>query len=343
MAETKTKKKTAKGSGRTAASGPKSVREAYTPVRKPTRSQRVEVRSRSTDSPQGQSPNRKRTPVKEPAAKKGKPGHSKGSKARESTVFRAGKGKAKVLDLEGKAGAAMDLPIIFDLPVRADLIQKAVNAARANRRQAYGPSPKAGMRHSVQTWGKGRGTARVQRIKDGRDGAESPNNVGGRRAHPPRPERDWSLKINVRERRLARNSAVSATSRAEVVSARGHKFKEGTAFPLVVSDEFQKLVHTKDVIKTLDAMGLYDDLVRAENGKHVRPGRGKMRGRRMKVPRSVLIVVGKDEGIHHAGANILGVDIVFVEHLSTEDLAPGGDAGRLTVYTKSAIKTMGAW
>jgi large subunit ribosomal protein L4e len=268
---------------------------------------------------------------------------SRGSKARAGAGFRGGSRKVKARDLTGKAGAAVSLPAVFDTPVREDLIRKSVKVAQANRRQAYGPNPRSGMRHSVETWGKGRGTARVQRLKDGRDGAESPNNVGGRRAHPPRPEKDWSLKMNVKERRLARNSAISATANPAIVKSRGHLFPEGAEFPLVVDDQLQKVSRTKDIIAALDAIGLYDDLVRAEGGKHVRSGRGKRRGRRYRVPRSVLIVVSKEQGIERGGANLTGVDIVTTDRLSTEDLAPGGQPGRLTVYTESAIKRMGAW
>ena len=60
------------------------------------------------------------------------------------------------------------------------------------------------MRHSVSTWGKGRGVARVQRIAAGRKATESPNNVSGRRAHPPVPEKIWDMKVNQKERALAR-------------------------------------------------------------------------------------------------------------------------------------------
>jgi len=34
------------------------------------------------------------------------------------------------------------------------------------------------------------------------------------------------------------------------------------------------------------------------------------------------------------------VDVVEAKDISAEDLAPGGDAGRLTVWTKAAIGAM---
>ena len=41
-----------------------------------------------------------------------------------------------------------------------------------------------------------------------------------------------------------------------------------------------------------------------------------------------------------AAANIPGVDVVLVKNLNAEMLAPGGKAGRLTLFTKSALDVM---
>jgi large subunit ribosomal protein L4e len=65
-----------------------------------------------------------------------------------------------------------------------------------------------------------------------------------------------------------------------------------------------------------------------------------MRGRRYKTPKSILIVVSQKEGLARAAKNLPGVDCVAAKDLCAEDLAPGGDMGRLTVFTKSAIKSL---
>ena len=54
-------------------------------------------------------------------------------------------------------------------------------------------------------------------MSQGRTAVESPGNVGGRRAHPPRPEKNWAKKVNKKERRRARNSALSATSEPDLI------------------------------------------------------------------------------------------------------------------------------
>ncbi|MCD6383264.1 MAG: 50S ribosomal protein L4, partial [Thermoplasmata archaeon] len=156
----------------------------------------------------------------------------KGKKTRRSNI--KGGEKVKVYDLKGKAVKEITLPEVFNTPYRPDVIHRAVVAAQANRRQPYGPSPMAGMRHAVSTWGKGRGVARVQRLTQGRRAAESPNNVGGRRAHPPRVEKDWSKKINKKERILAIRSALAATKVRDLVMARGHRVPDDRTLPVVV-------------------------------------------------------------------------------------------------------------
>jgi large subunit ribosomal protein L4e len=271
-------------------------------------------------------------------------------------IAKVPEGKVNLYSLDGKVKKQIDLPEVFSTQFRPDVIRRAVNTARANRRQPYGPSPNAGMRHSVSTWGKGRGAARVQRLSQGRTGAQSPPNVGGRRAHPPRPERDWSEKINKKERLLALRSALAAIGSTETVRARGHKLADDMTVPLVLTDDFEDLfdkiakdyektgerpAYTKETIKVLKALGLEEEMKRAKDGIHVRAGRGKMRGRRLKRPKSILFVVSDIDKTRRCVGNIPGIDITTPEKLNVELLAPGGDPGRLTVFTEKALESLG--
>ncbi|HDD59889.1 MAG: 50S ribosomal protein L4 [Thermoplasmata archaeon] len=249
--------------------------------------------------------------------------------------------KVNVYDLQGKVVGEIELPPVFQTPFRPDVIHRAVVAAQANRRQPYGPSKKAGMRHAVSTWGKGRGVARVQRLTQGRRAAESPNNVGGRRAHPPKPEKDWTKKVNRKERLLAIRSALAATKDPELVRARGHRVPEDRTLPVVVVDEFQSIKKTSEVMKVLRNLGLEDDVIRAKEGRHIRAGKGKRRGRKYRQPKSLLMIVPEDSDVLRSGRNLPGVHVVTPRTLNAEYLAPGGVAGRLTLITQSALKGMG--
>lgn len=254
------------------------------------------------------------------------------------------KNNVNVYSIKGDVVRNVELPSVFESEYRPDLIRRATVAEQANKRQPYGPSPGAGMRHSVSTWGKGRGVARVQRLSQGSKGAESPNNVGGRRAFPPRPEKDLSKKINRKERAKARTSALAALADVELVRDRGHLFDEGLATPIVVEDEFEDLATTMAVYEALDNIGVSADLDRAKNGQKIRAGRGKMRSRKYKGKRSVLLVVSAKEVPLFKGANNLpGVEIVSLEGLNTGVLAPGGLPGRLTIFSESALKKLGEW
>lgn len=249
-----------------------------------------------------------------------------------------------VYSLGGEVVKTVSLPRAFGTALRPDLIRRAVVAQEANKRQPYGPSRNAGMRHAVSTWGKGRGVARVQRLTQGRTAAESPGNVGGRRAHPPVPEKNLSKKVNRKERRLAKFSALAATADPEVVKGRGHSFEEDITLPVVVEDGFEDLETTKEVIEALESLGLGDDVLRAKEGKHVRAGKGKMRGRKYRRPRSILIIVSEEDvPLVKSAGNLPGVEIVPPSRLNAGVLAPGGDAGRLTLLSESALGKIGEW
>jgi len=248
--------------------------------------------------------------------------------------------KVNVYGIDGNSKNKIDLPDVFETPYRPDIIRKSFNVLHSNKRQAYGSDPFAGTKHATASVGKGRGMSRVPRLTQGNRAALAPCVVGGRRAHPPKSEKNWKEKINKKENLVAKNSAIAATANKEIVMERGHKFDEKITLPIIVEDKFESIVKTKDMIKVLDKIGVYDDVLRATNGKHIRAGKGKSRGRKYKTPKSILIVASKDN-ITKSSRNLTGVDIVSPNQINIELIAPGGDAGRLTIFTESALKEIG--
>jgi len=215
--------------------------------------------------------------------------------------------KAKVYGIDGKVTEEISLPPDFEEEFRPDIIRKAVNVMRSNRRQPYGVEATAGKKHPVEPWSSGRGVSRVPRLTQGRRAAFMPGTVGGR---------------NKKEMELAKKSALATVAVEEIVKKRGHIFDEGISLPVVVEDEFEKLDKTKKVIEAMKSIGVYADVERAQNGKHIRAGKGKMRGRKYKTPKSLLIVVKDKEKIKKAAGNLTGVDIVTPEEINVEHLAP---------------------
>lgn len=248
--------------------------------------------------------------------------------------------KAKVYGLDGTVTDERSLPALFEQGFRPDVIRKTFTAMRANARQPYGVDQRAGKRHPVEPWSPGRGVSRVPRLTQGRRAAFMPGTVGGRAAHPPTPEKNWGKKINRKEKALARRAALAATTNREIVAKRGHHFDDDITLPIVVDTEFEGLTKTKDMIAALQKLGIYSDVERARQGRHIRPGKGKRRGRKYKTPRSLLIVAGDTENVKKAAGNLTGVDVVTPQELNVLHLAPGGDAGRLTIFTVSALEHM---
>lgn len=245
---------------------------------------------------------------------------------------------ANIIDLSGNSKGEVTLPEVFEETYRPDIIKKVVLSYQANRYQPYGPKMYAGMETSARSWGSGRGVAQIPRLANGSRAARVPQAIGGRRAHPPKPETDRTEKINKKEKKIAIRSAIAATINEELVKARGHRFTG--ELPLVAEDALEAVEKTRDVVSFLKAAGLYDDVVRAKEGRTIRAGRGKLRGRKYKGRKSVLIVAGSQGSILKAANNLPGVDVTTVDFLNAELLAPGTHAGRLTIWTESAISNL---
>lgn len=259
--------------------------------------------------------------------------------------------KANYFDTNGKKTKQLEMPNQFKEPIRPDLIHRAVLVVQANKRQPYGATPRAGQRCSAVLSRRrrkyrgsyGKGISRVPRKILWRRGTQfgwaaafAPGTTGGRRAHPPKASKDWSQKINIKERRKAIRSALAASINEEVVKERGHKFTE---LPSIVDSKIETFTKTKQVKNYLLKLGLKDELERA-SVKKVRAGKGKTRGRKYKKKKGPLIVVSKECPLSKSGINIPGVDVCEIKNVNAELLAPGTIPGRLTIFSEDAIKLL---
>jgi len=248
----------------------------------------------------------------------------------------------KVYNLNAEPIGEVELPIHFQLPVRCDLIRRAFLSAFTMRLQPKGTDPMAGKRTTAESFGVGLGIARLPRIKGHLwpRAAFAPNTVGGRRAHPPKVEKKIHEYINKKEKKLAIISAIAATAIPELVKARGHIIDNVPQIPLIITNDFEELMYTSEVKRVFKKLGLWDDVERAHNKTRIRAGKGKMRGRRYKTPKSVLVVLGGKSQVFKAVQNLPGIDVTSVDNLNILHLAPGGVPGRLTLWTLSAIEKL---
>ena len=259
--------------------------------------------------------------------------------------------KADIYGMDGKKSKSVNLPKQFSESIRPDLIKKANEVVEANLQQPYGAYPGAGIRAAAEMSRRrkafkgsyGHGMSRVPRkhswrrgTQFGYTGAFAPGTVSGRRAHPPKADQDRSKDINKNERRLAIRSAISSTIIPDLVQARGHRFKELVS---VVDSKVESLNKTKDVKSFLLKLSLKDELSRVSVRK-VRPGRGKMRNRKYRTKKGPLFVVSKNCPLADSAINIQGVDVCEVRNLNVNLLAPGGQPGRMTIFSEEAINQM---
>jgi len=258
--------------------------------------------------------------------------------------------KASVLRIDGTRAGEVELPPQFSEEYRPDLIRRAFLALRSLSYQPKGNYVLAGFNTTADYYGRrhtwrqtintGRSRLPREKIPKGRSGRvlRVPQAVKGHRAHPPKPWTKIVEKINCKEKNYAIRSAIAASANADLVKQRGHAFT--AALPLVADNALESLKKVREVKATLEKMGVGADLKRASEGRKKRSGRARLRRGGYRVPKSVLIVVGEDKGIWRASRNIPGVDIAKVEELNAELLAPGGNAGRLVVWTKSALEKL---
>ncbi|MBM3896949.1 MAG: 50S ribosomal protein L4 [Thaumarchaeota archaeon] len=252
--------------------------------------------------------------------------------------------KVAVYDLDGKEAEKAELPEIFSYDYRPDIIRKAFYALRSHSMQRQGRDPMAGMRTSALSWNTGRGVARMARVKgEGNSRAGQAAGVAsvvyGRQAHHPVSERVVYQNLNRKERRLALVSAIAATSKSEVVLARGHKVSKKVTLPLIVSDDIQSVSKARNLKIALVKLNLEEELARIANRKAL-SGTARLRGRTKKQPVGPLIVVADDKGISNAAEGLPGIKAVLARNLSTLDLAPGASAGRLTIWSRSALSAL---
>jgi len=86
-------------------------------------------------------------------------------------------------------------------------------------------------------------------------------------------------------------------------------------------------------------LGFNDELKRSLI-KKIRSGLGKVRGRKYQRKKSLLIVVSEDCPLLKSASNVAGLDVVKVNSLNAELLAPGSMPGRAVIWTEKAIEEL---
>lgn len=239
--------------------------------------------------------------------------------------------KIDVYGLQGEKLRSVDLPRPFDEEYRPDLIRRAILVVMNNSRQSYGSYSRAGKNYSAKLSRRrrdykgayGHGISRVPRktlwrrgTQFGWVGALAPGTVGGRRAHPPKAEKDFKRCINKKERKKAIRSAIAGLLKADKLR--------------ILDNRLEDISKTKDLKNALVSNGL--DL---QLEKRIRAGKGTKRGRRYKKKIGILFIVSKKCRLMN-----LMVDVVNVRDLNAKVLSMGQDEPRQSVWSEDALKKL---
>jgi large subunit ribosomal protein L4e len=141
-------------------------------------------------------------------------------------------------------------------------------------------------------------------------------------------------------KRHAAASALAASALPALVIAKGHKISRVNELPLVIKDDFQKIDNTKNFLAMIKKLHLDEDLQHVKDSKHIRPGKGKSRNRKYKMSRGPLFIYASDDGFRRTTINVPGIDTCNIDYLNILSLAPGGNLGRMIVWSESAFKKL---
>lgn len=251
--------------------------------------------------------------------------------------------KVQVIGLDGEKAGEVEVPGVFGTQLRPDLVKRVFWLTGSHRLQPKGRDPMAGERTTAETHSPptGTGRSRIPKVKGDRYSrsgmaAGVASVVKGRLPHPPKAEKVIYLRVNKKEGRLARESAIAFTASLDAVRARGHKVGKVT-LPLVVADDIETVEKTGELVSFLEKVDLKAELERVDDHVKRNTGKRRLRGRAYRTGAGPLLVVTNDRGVGRAAGGIPGVCVTRVDSLGVLDLAPGGVPGRLTLWTESAL------
>jgi len=259
-----------------------------------------------------------------------------------------------IFSINGDKLESVNMPLIFDCPIRRDIVDFIHTNMRKNKRQPYGVKCRfgptgivAGHQHSAHSWGTGRAVSRIPRVSGGgthRAGQGAFGNMcrGGRMFAPTKTFRHWHRKLNTSQKRYAVASCLAASASVSLIEARGYKIIDKVKEIPIVVQGIENLKQTKEAIQCLKTLGLGGELEKCKIRK-TRPTKGKMRGRKTKQRKGPLIIYEKNLGLLKAFRNIAGVDFCSVNAMNLLKLAPGGHLGRLIIWSKSSFNFLQKW
>lgn len=257
--------------------------------------------------------------------------------------------KLNVIDKTGKKVSDFEFALAEN--VRDDIFKKAVLAENSLFFQTKGADPTAGRKQVINlskrrkafrsTYGRS-GSRTPKKVMWSRGtqfryvGAFASQTVGGRRAHPPKAEKNILKGMNNKEWLKALKVGVAASFNKDLVALNGQRVPEN--YPVVLDSSVEEIVKTKDFKDFLEKAGFTNEVERTSVRK-IRAGRGTMRNRRVKLKRGPLVVVSTVETpLLKAARNVQGFDVITTDLLMASDFGMSEKPGRAVLFTKGALE-----
>jgi large subunit ribosomal protein L4e len=242
-----------------------------------------------------------------------------------------------IYGVDGSVKGSMELPAVFSSPLRPEVIRRAVISEESYRLQPQAHSTLAGMQTSAAYFGRvhsfrsGRHMGHAIRPREKLGGGAQgkvkriPSATKGRRAHPHMVGKIIVERINRKEYLIALTSAIAATAA-----------RKGS-MPLVVSNSIESVKKTKDLMQIFDKLK-FSSLIAQSHDPKIKGGRRAAVRRHFK--NALLLVTSTECDAIKAARNIPGVDACSVASITVGKLAPGGNAGRQTLWSEDAAKSV---
>ncbi|EQD47201.1 50S ribosomal protein L4P [mine drainage metagenome] len=245
-----------------------------------------------------------------------------------------------VYNVDGKEAGSIELPKVFDKAVREELIRRAVVAEQSMKLQPQGHYLLAGMQTTATYYGRYDASYRTgrhmgiairprEKLGGGRQGQVKriPSAVKGKRAHPHKIEKRLAEGMNNREYQAALVSSIAASAK--------HMLK-GVTTPIIIDNAIESLKSTREVTKFFKSMQL-QGLIEEGRKKYIKKGLRRST-RRVHYKNTVALIVNSDKGIVKAARNIPGISVCTIDKITVNMMAPGGNPGRISVWSADAVK-----
>jgi len=128
---------------------------------------------------------------------------------------------------------------------------------------------------------------------------------------PTKIWRRWHRKVNLTQKRHAVVASLAASAVPSLLLARGHRIERVPEVPLVLDAKIVDTIEkTSKALALLKTFGADEDIEKAKDSKHIRPGKGKARNRRYVQKTGPLVVYSNENSpLVRAFRNLSGVEV----------------------------------